>query len=190
MVSDATDLLMKDLWDKTIEFHGHSCPGLAIGFRVALYAKKLLEIANINDSGYAGSISEIGDENIVCIAETDACGIDAIQYILKATYGSGSLRVYYKGKQAFSFYNRLNGRSFRIVYKGVGYDLNRADRLKLILSLNDNELFDIKKVKEDLPQRAEIYKSVECSSCLEKTALNAIKVIDGKSFCIDCAEIS
>lgn len=185
---DVTDILINELWVENIEFHGHSCPGLAIGFRVALYAKKLLELANINDSGDAGTIGEIGDENIVCIAETDACGIDAIQYILKATYGSGSLRVDYKGKQAFSFYNRLNGRSFRIVYKGVGYDLDRADRLKLILSLNDNELFDIKKVKQDLPERAEIYKSVECVICSEKTATNAIKVIDGKNFCIDCAE--
>ena len=185
---DVKDLLIKELWVQNIEFHGHSCPGLAIGFRVALYAKKLLELGNINDGGDAGSIGEIGDENIVCIAETDACGIDAIQYILKATYGSGSLRVHYKGKQAFSFYNRINGRSFRIVYKGVGYDLERDDRIKLILSLDDNELFDIKKVKEDLPARAEIYKSVSCESCSEKTAMNAIKVIDSKSFCIDCAE--
>ena len=32
----------KELWDKCVAFHGHSCPGLAIGFRAATLALELL----------------------------------------------------------------------------------------------------------------------------------------------------
>ena len=36
---------MKDsLWIKAVEFHGHECPGLAIGVRVSDAAKEMLRI--------------------------------------------------------------------------------------------------------------------------------------------------
>ena len=31
-------------WKKCVEFHGHECGGLAIGYKAALYAEKLLEV--------------------------------------------------------------------------------------------------------------------------------------------------
>lgn len=33
---------MEELWKKAIEFHGHECPGLAIGFKAALAAREYL----------------------------------------------------------------------------------------------------------------------------------------------------
>ena len=62
-----------ELWKGCVEFHGHECGGLAVGFRAALYAKELL----------GEERSE--DEELVCIAETDACGVDAILVILGCT---------------------------------------------------------------------------------------------------------
>ncbi|MGN1028764.1 MAG: FmdE family protein, partial [Bacilli bacterium] len=76
----------KNLWEKTAEFHGHKCPGLAIGYKVSLLALKHLDITD-----------NIDDEDIVCIAETDACGVDAVQVILKATVGTGAMRIMYTG---------------------------------------------------------------------------------------------
>ena len=32
----------KELWEKCVEFHGHECPGLAIGFRAAVEASKYI----------------------------------------------------------------------------------------------------------------------------------------------------
>ena len=29
-----------DLWKKCVEFHGHECPGLAIGYRAAMAASE------------------------------------------------------------------------------------------------------------------------------------------------------
>ena len=57
-------------WERCVAFHGHSCGGLAIGYRAALYAASVLQL----------SFSE--DEQVVCISENDACGVDAIQVLL------------------------------------------------------------------------------------------------------------
>ena len=35
----------KALWKKCVEFHGHECGGLTIGYKAALYAKELLDLA-------------------------------------------------------------------------------------------------------------------------------------------------
>ena len=55
-----------ELWNKCTAFHGHACGGLALGFRAACYAMELLEL----------NFSR--DEELVCIAENDACGIEHI----------------------------------------------------------------------------------------------------------------
>lgn len=67
--------LNQKLWEKAAAFHGHVCPGLTIGYRAALYAIDLLEL----------TFSE--DEQVVCITENDACGVDAIQAVLGCSIG-------------------------------------------------------------------------------------------------------
>ena len=54
----------KNLIEKTIEFHGHNCPGLSIGIRASELAIKELDIQNAAAP--------------VCVTETDMCGVDAI----------------------------------------------------------------------------------------------------------------
>ena len=81
---------LESLWQKCVAFHGHGCGGLAVGFRAVLYAWELFE---------SDSTSE--DEEIVCIAETDACGVDAIQALLSCTVGKGNLIFNLQGKNAF-----------------------------------------------------------------------------------------
>ena len=101
--------MRNELWKKCVAFHGHECGGLTIGFQAALYAIELLGL----EADEKGCIS--GDEELVCIAENDACGIDAIQVILGCSVGKGNLLFHIRGKQAFSFYNRKNGKSVRLV---------------------------------------------------------------------------
>lgn len=163
------------LWNKTVEFHGHACPGLAIGFQVSMLTKKVLEIQD-----------NIDDEDIVCISETDACGVDAIQVILKATIGTGALKIDYKGKQAFNIYNRKNGKSARFVLKDMENFSSKEERMKYILSKEPDELFTIKNTIKEFPERAKIYDSYICDKCGEKTAANAIDLINGKYICTSC----
>jgi formylmethanofuran dehydrogenase subunit E len=64
-------------WDKVIEFHGHSCPGVAIGYQAARVALQRLQTMRA------------GDEELVAIVENDACGVDAIQVLTGCTFGKG-----------------------------------------------------------------------------------------------------
>ena len=67
------------LWEKCVDFHGHHCGGLRIGYAAAEYAMKLLSI------GFSDN------EDVVCISENDACGVDAIQVMLGCSIGKGNL---------------------------------------------------------------------------------------------------
>ena len=64
-------------WEDCVAFHGHACGGLTIGYKAALYAAKLLNL-QFSD-----------DEQVVCISENDACGVDAIQVMLGCSIGKG-----------------------------------------------------------------------------------------------------
>ena len=109
------------LWQRAIDFHGHTCPGIAIGYRAALYAMELLGL-EFSD-----------DEQVVCITENDACGVDAIQSILGCSVGKGNLLFHLRGKQAFSFYRRSTGQSVRLVLNPRPRGLSREDSLRWIL---------------------------------------------------------
>jgi hypothetical protein len=52
-----------------IQFHGHFCPGLTIGYRAAKIALREL----------GGKRAK--DEEMVCIIHTDGCGVDGIQFL-------------------------------------------------------------------------------------------------------------
>ena len=71
----------KVLWNKCVEFHGHSCGGLTIGYKAALYAIELLDL-KLGGGGNAGCLS--ADEEIVCISENDACGVMRFRCFLAA----------------------------------------------------------------------------------------------------------
>ena len=43
------------------------------------------------------------DEEVVCVTENDACGIDAVQVLTGCTMGKGNLIYRGTGKMAFSF---------------------------------------------------------------------------------------
>ena len=164
-----------NLWEKSAEFHGHKCSGLAIGYKVSLLALKHLDIkGNIND------------EDIVCIAETDACGVDAVQVILKATIGTGAMRILYTGKQAFNIFNRKNGKKARFVLNDMQNFHNKEERMEYILSTDEEKLFTIKEVNMDFPEKAKIFNSYICAECCEKTAENAVSLINGKYICNSC----
>lgn len=82
------------LWKKAVAFHGHECPGLAIGVRVSEAAREKLKIGTFED------------EDIVCVTENDSCSVDGVQVLLGCTFGKGNLLYRGTGKQAFSFFNR------------------------------------------------------------------------------------
>ena len=192
-----------DRFAEAARFHGHICPGLALGYRAAGIALERLR------SGRAE------DEELVTIAETDACGVDAIQVLTGCTAGKGNLLFKDHGKHAFTFINRVTGDAVRVVGnpsfdtdsldpglaslrtrvmqgQASGEELaeyrRRIDRIvEKILDLPAETLFTIREVDVDMPERARIFKSVPCAKCGELTAESRVRVEDGKFVCRSCS---
>ncbi len=166
-----------DLWEKAAAFHGHICGGLTIGFKASLYAAELLGL----------SFTQGQDEEVVCIAETDACGVDAIQSLLGCSVGKGNLLFHLTGKQAFSFYVREDGRSVRLLLRPTPAGMSKEESFHYLQDHKPEELFDAMPTRLPLPERARIFDSYVCECCGELTAANWIRIQNGKKLCLDCA---
>lgn len=166
----------RDLWRKAVEFHGHECPGLAIGVKACEAAILKMNI----------KMSE--DEEIVCVTENDACGVDAIQAILGCSIGKGNLIYRDTAKQAFSFFNRANGDKLRVYLKVRNSDKNmeRDEFQEYLLNADIDEIFDFSIPKYNLPEKARIFKSIKCEICGELAAEHKIRFQNGKKVCLDC----
>ena len=163
----------KNAWERCAAFHGHVCGGLAIGYQAARLATELLNI------GYSD------DEEIVCVTENDACGVDAIQVLLGCSVGKGNLLFHMRGKQAFSFYDRKNGKSIRLVLKDKPEHITREQSMDYFLSQEPKDLFIVKEARP-IPEPARIFKSYRCACCGEMTGENWVRLVDGEYHCLDC----
>ena len=153
---------LESLWQKCVAFHGHGCGGLAVGFRAVLYAWELF-----------GSDRASQDEEIVCIAETDAC------------VGKGNLLFNLQGKNAFSFYRRSDGKSFRLVLRPTP-DKAKEERLAWLMDGDFHEMFDVKDAPAPVPEAARIFKTVTCSLCGERFAESFAHLQNGEIVCSAC----
>ncbi|MHB8919271.1 MAG: FmdE family protein, partial [Desulfocucumaceae bacterium] len=95
----------KTPWERVCEFHGHVCPGLAIGFRAATLALKKMDF------------SRSVDEELIAIVENNACGVDAVQVLAGCTFGKGNLFFLDHGKQVYTFARRSHGKAVRVAVR-------------------------------------------------------------------------
>jgi formylmethanofuran dehydrogenase subunit E len=188
---------MDDDFQKAAEFHGHTCPGLAMGYRVAKYVKEHYPRAK--------------DEELVCIAENKSCSVDAIQSLLGCTAGKGNLILKDNGKQVFTVYSRDNNKALRIYFKGNVFKRMDELRQKLalgelgpeekkemeglrsrviedILSAKDEDLLAVREVDIPAPEKARIYPSLKCQECGEAFMEILGRTAGGKVLCKDCYE--
>lgn len=163
------------LWDKAVAFHGHQCPGLAIGFKACEAAFEKMGI------GFSD------DEEIVCVTENDACGVDAVQALLSCTIGKGNLIYRGTGKQAFSFFNRKNGDKLRVCLKAKKNEgMERKEWQEYLLNAPVDEIFSFSKPKYEVPENARIFRTAICEICGEGASENKMHLQDGKIVCSDC----
>ena len=163
-------------WNDCVAFHGHECGGLTIGYKASQYAIELLEL------------EFSADEQVVCIAENDACGIDAIQVMLGCSVGKGNLLFHMRGKSAYSFFNRKNGRSVRLVLKPRPEGMTKAESFSYYQGCKPEEMFDVKETTIQLPEKARLFDPYVCEHCGEVTGANWIRLAGGKKLCLDCYE--
>lgn len=163
-----------ELWTKAHNFHGHQCPGLAIGVKVCEAA---IEKLNLSTST---------DEELLCIAENDACSVDAIQVLLGCSLGKGNLIYRNTGKQVYSFFNRTTNESIRIYFHANSKGMDRQAFQNYILNAPIDEVCSFSDVKLTLPEKARRFKNQTCSSCGETMSENKAHFENGNIVCIDC----
>jgi len=187
-------------YQKCVDFHGHECPGLSIGFRAA---KAGLDWLRENRAE---------DEGLVAIVETDACGADAVQVLTGCTFGKGNFHYRDYGKQAFTLFGRKSGRGVRVCLRpGVleltarhrqlmerirGNEATREEqdefgrlhqqKSREILEKPLEELFTEKEISLVLPAKARIEPSKQCQVCGEPAMASKIQIRDGKEICRSC----
>jgi formylmethanofuran dehydrogenase subunit E len=193
--------LSKEKIDQTIEFHGHTCPGLAIGIRVSELAIEELKIDRSNSP--------------VCLVETDMCGVDAIQFLTGCTYGKGNLIHKDYGKAGFTFFDRDMRKGFRAVFKDgfrSGNDPSdeirklmtkmadematdqekqrakdlRATLIDRIMNADLKDLFSVEEMRASPARPARILDSIQCQGCGEMVMESRIRRFDGQYLCIPC----
>ena len=160
------------------EFHGHLCPGALIGYRAALYALEEL----------FGDQRDV-DEELVAVVENDSCSIDAVQALTGCTVGKGNMLIKNYGKQAFTFVNRDKNKALRLVLQFGVFDA-LEDR-KAIMSFMQHapidEIFNVAYLTEfELPDKAQIFKTIQCEYCHEGIMESKARLQNGKTVCLDC----
>ena len=195
------EILSSEDFNKCVEFHGHLCPGLAIGFQAA---RILMERLNVHKAP---------DEELLTIVETDACGTDAIQVMTGCTFGKGNFIFNNYGKNAFSLVDRKRRRGMRVCLRP---DIFKADpdffslsekvqndeaspmqlerfrqlqqeRTKKILDADSESLFKIEEISPGIPPKARIIESGICDFCGEPTKMDLLRQMNGKKSCIPCS---
>jgi len=164
------------LWNECVRFHGHACPGLAMGYRAAELGMEALGIP----------VGRAADEEIVCVAENDACGVDCIQCMISCTVGKGNLVMRPSGKMAFSFFDRRTGKSARVLFKPMERTNDREAAIKAILTAPKEEIVEIKTPHYEAPEKARSFESIRCDRCGEFCREDKIRLSKGERYCSDC----
>lgn len=189
-----------DDFREVVRFHGHLCPGLAIGYVAAKVAAQVL----------GTSASE--DEELVAVVENNSCAVDAVQVLLGCTFGKGNLIFKDWGKQVFTIIDRNTNRAVRVSFTGEvpERDERRALRARLdsgkatdadrakweelrqtairrLLSADPHDFFRIREVPAKLPPRAVAVSTKQCELCGEATVTTRMLEMDGRHVCRDCA---
>ena len=110
---------LPDDFREAVRFHGHLCPGLAIGYVAAKVAAQVIGIGTSED------------EEIVAVVENNSCAVDAIQVLLGCTFGKGNLIFKDWGKQVFTLMDRRTNRAVRVSFTGPMPERDERRALKV-----------------------------------------------------------
>jgi formylmethanofuran dehydrogenase subunit E len=180
----ADEIFLNADFQRCVDFHGHICPGLAIGYQAAK----------------AG------------MASLQKNRADAIQVLTGCTFGKGNFIFRDHGKHAFTLAGRKSGRGVRIALKPGVLEITERHRVLMdklrqdgateeerkefqelhlqkslfILEKSPEDLFTIKPVNFSLPPKARIEPSKLCARCGEPTMGSKLAKMEELEICREC----
>lgn len=198
----AEKILSSDDFIRCADFHGHICPGMAIGYRAALSGMARLQK------------HRAVDEELISIVENNACGTDAVQVLTGCTFGKGNFIFKDYGKSVYTFLERSAGKGVRVALRPGAIEQTEEQRILMgkirkgtakeeekrrfeelhfqktceILEKPEEELFSIREAELGLPPKAKVESSHICDQCGEPTMASRVMDQDGQMVCMDCAQ--
>jgi len=198
---NAQQIMETEEFKKCAEFHGHICPGLAIGYKAAKAAMERLKEIRAED------------EEMVAVVETDACSADAVQVLTGCTFGKGNFIHKDHGKMVVTLLSRNTGNGVRVAMRPGSIAPDETHQALLSRIMNDQadeedkrrfrelhfkracdvlemsvgKLFEVRNVNIQVPPRARIEPSELCDICGEPTMRTKLEDKGGKKVCRDCA---
>lgn len=169
-------MIEAEVIERAVEFHGHMCPGLAMGLRVA-------ELA----------LAEFGrhspENELVAVVDTDMCPVDAIQLLTGCTFGRGNLIHLDYGKNAFSFIRPADGKGRRIVVRPAGWGGPGSDPQavsQVILAQPLDRLLAMAIIEPSILPRVRPLAQLTCAGCEETVLETHSRRFAGATLCQSC----
>jgi formylmethanofuran dehydrogenase subunit E len=187
--------------EKAKNFHGHTCPGIVLGTRIAIAGNRRLGIKDPSKT-----------RDLIVYVEIDRCLADAIQAITLCSLGKRRLKHVDYGRFAATFVDVSKNRAVRISVKeeardwamkygekhGLLHERETVDLKQVMdamteayMKIPDRDLLNIQDVsvsipKWDLPGLPE--RKVTCANCGERIFDGREKTENGRILCRPCAE--
>jgi formylmethanofuran dehydrogenase subunit E len=191
-------------FSQAVRFHGHICPGLAIGFYASHIAMRWM------------AAEKSPDDETYAIIESCGCGADAVQAITGCTTGKGNLIIRDNGKPVYTLGIRGHPRAIRIALRPE-YAVDRLDPqlqelsekvsrgkasddeitelrhrieavCRAILESPGESVFDVRAVDADEPARQGMTATVTCAKCGEPVAVGRAKKAGNGYVCPACGK--
>jgi len=193
----------KDWLEFGQKFHGHKCPAMPNGLRVAAAAMNKLGVERTGDSALL-AILELGENHCA------TCFADGVQVITGCTFGKGNITKTHKGKWGLTLVDKKTNRAVRVSpraeamlqtkktdffknyrEKGVPPTLVPEEVVQPLVEkvmnapeemiMNVSDIFDYQ-----WNEPAHTFNSFACEECGEMVVMEYARVKGDKKVCIDC----
>ncbi|GAB4325705.1 MAG: hypothetical protein Kow0010_08380 [Dehalococcoidia bacterium] len=178
------DEQMRRLIRHAAALHGHYCPGITLGIRMALAGTRAL-----------GLSLPVEHRRLHVTVETGRCATDAIAAATGCSAGRQTLRLVDYGKMAATFLDTASGRAVRVLALessrglagtwGAEGGSPRHRQAIAYARMPDELLFTVKPVRVQLPE--ERRERATCANCGESVAFGRYVERNDGPRCIPCA---
>jgi formylmethanofuran dehydrogenase subunit E len=185
---------------QTVDFHGHLCPDLVIGYRASQYALDRLTLELLSGA------------SLRVIVENTTSAVDAVQQLTGCTLGNERLRIHDYGKHVYTFLHSqyealrvalrpeaapndpellaletriLSGRA--TMMETARYQVLLDERIDHLLNAPAETLFDTQTIAASWPEKPLSSELVVCDGCHEPVLRTHLAPDNDRLLCRVCS---
>ncbi|MDW7776865.1 MAG: FmdE family protein [Methanosarcinales archaeon] len=198
------EMTKDEMLELGFKFHGHRCPGMPLGLRVAWAAMEKLGVSRAED-GEVVALIETGD------AHCAGCFGDGVQVASGCTLGKGNIKKTYYGKIAVTLISRKNNRAVRayalpgffaqmeqspsmqqrnsdVPASRISTDISQPS-IDMVMSMPDSAFIGVSDVFDyEMESPVVQFKRVRCNKCGDMVIEKYAHVMDDEIVCQPCLE--